>query len=71
MSSTINGTSKYIAIKVRGLAPWLWFERSKTMREQGVFTGVGGWGESGSHTEITTDVELIEAEISSEALQYE
>lgn len=66
----INKTSKYLAIKVRGLDHWLWFERVKTTMESGMFIGMGGWGIDGKHTEIKVDQDLIEAEISSEALQY-
>lgn len=67
----INKTSKYLAIKVRGLAHWLWFQRDKTKIEDFIFVGIDGWGESGNHTEIKVSIALIEAEISSEALQYE
>ncbi len=67
----INEKSKYLAIKVEGLPHWLWFDRSKTSVEDGIFTGVQGWGEDGAQTDIECDVTLIKSEIASESLQYE
>ena len=67
---SISKDSKYIAIKVRGLTPWLWFARVNVSRNMGIFTGVNGWGEQGNLTEISVDENLIEGEISSAVLQY-
>ena len=67
----MKNDSKYVAIKVTGNNHWLWFERAKTVRADGKFSGEGGWGDGGAHTEIITDEKNIEGEIASEQLQYE
>lgn len=68
--AAMSKETKYIAIKVKDLSHWLWFERTKVTRENGNFTGVGGWGDDGAYTEISVDESLIEGEILSDALQY-
>lgn len=63
--------SKYVAIKVKGIDHWFWFDRTGVSRDNGVFRGLDGWGDGGAMTEITVDEGLIEGEIASESLQYE
>jgi len=61
---------KYVAIKVRGLKHWLWFDKDKVEELGGIFTGEGGWGDGGALTEITVSTEDIVGRIFSENLQY-
>lgn len=67
---TMNTDTKYLAVKIQGIQHWLWFERAKTVRAAGQFSGHDGWGKGGTPTEIITDEKLIEAEIASDQLQY-
>lgn len=61
---------KYIAIKVKGLNHWLWFERDKVIRDGRTFNGTGGWGKDGAFINIKVDESKIEGEIESDTLQY-
>lgn len=62
---------KYIAIKIRGLKNFIWFQKSKTKVKEGLFNGKEGWGEGGALTEIKDlNTELIDCFIYSDALQY-
>lgn len=63
-------TTKYIAIKVKGLNHWLWFDTTKVTRDSGIFIGKGGWGKSGAFTEIKIEERYISGEIESTDLQY-
>lgn len=65
-----SSKSQYVAIKVSGIMPWLWFERGKTTFAAGNFTGKSGWGDGGADTEINVDVDNITGFINSQALQY-
>jgi hypothetical protein len=62
---------KYTAIKLIGLPHWLWFETTKTKKENGRFIGSEGWGCGGAFTNVDVDASEIQGEINSEALQYE
>lgn len=61
---------KYTAIKVQGMAHWLWFENSKIERKDGKFIGKAGWGKGGAFTEIDIWERLIEGTILSDTTQY-
>jgi len=61
---------KYIAIKVRGLSHWLWFDLNKVTRVDGKFIGKAGWGLDGVFTEIDIPETEIVGEITSSNLQY-
>jgi hypothetical protein len=61
---------EYIAIKVKGLNHWLWFEVEKVKREYGTFVGKGGWGKDGGNTDITVNENEITGEMHSDTLQY-
>ncbi len=61
---------EYIAIKIKSLDFWLWFESEKVKRENGVFEGKAGWGKDGAFTEITVNENEISGEIHSDTLQY-
>lgn len=61
---------KYIAIKVRGLNYWLWFEADKTKLEDGEFFGEYGWGKDGAKTSISVSSFEITGKIYSDELQY-
>ena len=60
---------KYIAIKLKGLDHWLWFEKSKTVNHLGVFCGSEGWGKRGALTTIKVATNQIVGEIKSDELQ--
>lgn len=62
---------RYVAIKVAGLAPWLWFEKSKVTEVAGRFVGKLGWGDGGACTEIDVDTDEIIGRIESTELQYD
>jgi len=61
---------KYIAIKVKGINHWIWFEKEKAIRQGGNFIGDAGWGKDGAYTSITISESQIEGEITSDSLQY-
>lgn len=61
---------KYIAVKLKGLDNWIWFEKSKTVNYLGVFCGTDGWGKNGERTSIKVKVEEIFGEMESDKLQY-
>jgi hypothetical protein len=62
---------KYIAIKIKNLAPWMWFENEKVTRLDGRFVGRKGWGENGAYIDLLDiDEELIEGQIITDTLQY-
>jgi hypothetical protein len=61
---------KYLAIKVKGLNHWLWFNRSEVTEEDGIFIGKSGWGKDKELTNITIPVKLIQARLESDALQH-
>jgi len=63
-------TCKYIAIKVKGLENWLWFETKEVTEKKGRFIGLSGWGELGMYTEIDTDNSQIIGRIHSDFPQY-
>lgn len=62
--------NKYIAIKVRGLDVWFWFEKTKVIRKEGMFVGTEGWGKGGACTNIKINDCFIDGELQSESLQY-
>lgn len=61
---------KYIAIKVKHFNYWIWFEISKTSKENCCFIGKKGWGKGGAYTSININENNIEGEINSDTLQY-
>lgn len=64
---------KYIAIKVKGLDFWLWFENDPEhySNEQGKITGIKGWGRNGNYIEsFSCDSSEVVAAMYSEALSY-
>jgi len=67
---TTATTVKYLAVKLKGLNHFVWFERQKTKQAQGQFAGQGGWGARGVATNIQCQVSAVEAWIYSEELQY-
>ena len=62
---------KYVAIKIKGFDHYIWFQKSKTIRENGNFIGIEGWGKRGAFTEITIAESEIIGEIKSAELQYD
>jgi len=60
----------YVAIKVKGMHPWLWFDKTKVVEKEGKFIGKEGWGRGGAPTNIEVDVHQIEGRIESSELQY-
>ena len=62
---------KYIAIKVKGISHWFWFLKEKVVRENGMFTGLNGWGKGGAETNLTVKESEIDGAIDSEDLQYQ
>jgi len=62
--------TKYIAIKIKGMNHYLWFERAKTEIEDNSFIGRDGWGEGGAFTHINVSEDEIIGRIESESLQY-
>lgn len=62
--------SKYIAVKVKGIEHWFWFESAKVTRNGGIFVGKDGWGKGGAYTNLSIKEEMIEGELQSEDLQY-
>lgn len=65
-----KSSAKYIAIKVKGIAHWLWFETKKVKHINHEFIGKDGWGKGGALTNITVSEDEIIGEIHSENLQY-
>ncbi len=65
-----NKDLKYIAIKVKGLNHWLWFEQEKVIEMNGTFEGTDGWGAGGNLTSIKISNCEITGRIYSQALQY-
>ena len=63
-------TNKYIAIKVKGINHWFWFNTDKVIRENDYFIGNEGWGESGAFTSIKVKETEIDGEITTSTLQY-
>ena len=61
---------KYIAIKIKGLNHWLWFEQQKVKDDGIKFEGKDGWGKNGEYICIETDKSTIEGYIYSHTLQY-
>jgi hypothetical protein len=61
---------KYMAIKVKGIKHWLWFETEKVTRDSNNFTGRDGWGKGGNLTDISVHENDIIGEMYSEAPQY-
>ena len=43
---------KYLAIKVRGLPHWIWFETKQTVEVSDTFKGSNGWGKNGAQTDV-------------------
>lgn len=62
--------TKYIAIKVRGIRYWLWFNIKKVKRDSYTFIGKDGWGKGGAYTNITVPEDEIIGELYSDDLQY-
>lgn len=65
-----NKKMKYVAIKVKGLKDWLWFEKTRVLEENCRFIGKKGWGNDGALTEIDISEDEIVGRIESESLQY-
>ena len=61
---------EYIAIKVKGLNYYLWFKTKEITFENGRFSGTGGWGDSGTYTNIECDTCEIISIIYSDSPQY-
>lgn len=60
----------YIGIKVKGISYYLWFKTTEIKREDGRFSGVNGWGNSGACTSIECDITQIISIVYSEELHY-
>lgn len=65
----MNNT-KYIAIKVKGIAHWLWFDTKKVKLDGTTFVGNEGWGKDGALTSINVLKEEIIGKLYSDNLQY-
>ena len=65
-----RNSTKYIAVKVKGIAYWLWFNTKKVKRANHEFVGKDGWGKGGTLTNITVPEDEIIGEIHSDDLQY-
>lgn len=61
---------KYIAIKVKGLSFWLWFEFENTRTEKGMFYGTDGHGKNGGMINIAIPENEIIGKLHSEDLSY-
>jgi hypothetical protein len=62
---------EYIAIKVKGINHWFWFETKKVQRDSNHFTGKSGWGKGGKLTDISVSEYEIVGEIYSDSPQFE
>ena len=62
--------SKYIAVKVEGIAHWFWFEAENVDEVPGDFEGRDGWGLGGAHTHLAVATRHIVGRIESSELQY-
>lgn len=62
--------SKYIAVKVAGIAHWFWFKAENVTEVSGDFKGRGGWGLHGAHTHLAVPSRDIVGRIESSELQY-
>ena len=63
-------TRKYIAVKPKGLAHFLWFEQANVTEESGEFIGRDGWGKNGAFTNLRCRTIDIAATIYSDEAQY-
>lgn len=61
---------KYVAIKIKGLDHWLWFEQKEVINDEIKFKGKNGWGKNGALTSIEINKSSIEGYIYSDILQY-
>lgn len=61
---------KYIAVKPKGFAYYIWFETEKVSTENYKFIGVDGWGRNGAVTSIECKDSEIDSYIYSNELQY-
>lgn len=60
----------YVAIKVKGIEHWFWFDKTKVTEESGYFIGENGWGKNGALSSIKVQDKNIEGRIFSDTLQY-
>ncbi len=61
---------KYVAIKPKGFAYYIWFKTENVIYDLGCFIGKDGWGKDGALTNIKCSGTEIDSYIYSDELQY-
>ncbi len=60
---------KFLAIKIKEVDFWIWFEKTKVEESTLVFTGQRGWGKQGRDISIEVSPHLIEGRMEADELQ--
>lgn len=67
----LNTKAAYVAVKLKGLPHFLWFERGRYRESATQFAGCDGWGPGGALTHAGGALDQIEARLFSDELSYE
>lgn len=61
---------KYLAVKVKDVDFWMWFETAKVYEDGNLFSAEDGWGKNGAKINVNLDKRDIIGRIESDTLQY-
>ena len=60
-----------IAVKIKSVPHWLWFEAAKTAETEDRFIGKEGWGADGKAVNVDVPPDILEGRIESDALMHD